>query len=260
MKELICSRCGTAKDPEPYTRKDGTADYKQCQNCGSKGKPVKPLVLVIPDTHAPFHKKGYIDFVQSIYEENNCNAVVHLGDEADYHYSSYHESDPDGLSAEDELRAAVDNITELAKVFPYMRVCYGNHSLIPKRKAFSSALSKHLVKSPKQVYLDMGAPVENWVFAESFDLNGVHYTHGNGRKAKSRMERSGNSIVQGHYHHESYIHWLYNENQCIFAMQLGALIDWKAYAFAYNKSGIPPHHNCAVVNDKTPTIYYMEER
>ena len=216
----------------------------------------KRRVLVIPDTHYPFAKKGHIDFLEGIYNKYGCNEVVHLGDEIDFHFSSRHETDPDGMSAKHELEAAIESIKELAEAFPRMKVCYGNHSQIPKRQAYSAGLSTHLIKDMKDVYLDFGAKVEEWEFADHFIIDGVKYCHGVGRQAKARMLQDGCSIVQGHFHARSSIEYLANDYQLNFAMQLGALVEDDEYAFNYGKHFAKSHKNCGVVVEGLPIIEY----
>ena len=55
-------------------------------------------ILVIGDIHAPFTLEGYLEFCQDVYARYNLNQVVFIGDILDNHYSSYHETDPSGLS------------------------------------------------------------------------------------------------------------------------------------------------------------------
>ena len=60
-------------------------------------------VLVIGDLHEPFCLDGYLDFCKETYANYNCNKVIYIGDIIDAHGWSYHEHDPDGMSAGDEL-------------------------------------------------------------------------------------------------------------------------------------------------------------
>ena len=220
-------------------------------------KPVN-RVLVIPDTHFPFQVDGYLDFLIDIYEKYNCNTVVHLGDLIDSHYSSYHESNPDMDGAGVELQKALDEVRKLSEAFPAMKVCIGNHDAIPARKAFTGGVSKRWVKSIDEILTEEGIDVSGWEFADEHIIDGVKYTHGTGRIAKTRMMQSGCSIIQGHYHGRSSVEWLDNRFNRTFAMQLGALIDDSNAAFAYAKNYADSHHNCGVVIDgKVPIIEYM---
>ncbi len=219
----------------------------------TKGK----RVLVIPDLHCPFMHKNAIAFLSGIYDKYKCNEVVCLGDEIDYHKSSFHSSDPDSMGATEELELAAQQLGSLAEVFPHIKVCSGNHSQIPKRQAYAVGLSKSMIKSNKEVLLELGAPVENWEFADHFVIDDVKYVHGTGRQAKARMMQDGCSIVQGHFHSKTYVEHLANDYQLNFAMQLGALIDDEAYAFEYGRHFAKSHKNCGVVIEGVPIIEYM---
>lgn len=200
--------------------------------------------LVIADTHAPFVKKGYLDFCKTVYTRWRCNRVVFTGDIIDNHYSSYHEADPDGHSAAKELELAKEHISEFYKAFPDAYVCVGNHDLIPDRKRFSAGLSKHWVRHIGEV-LD----TPRWLFAEDWVFDKVLYTHGVGRKARQRCIQEFTSVVQGHYHSDSYVEYFCNDEKLLFALQLGCGIDRKAYAMAYGKYFKKPQINVGVVVD-----------
>ena len=60
-------------------------------------------ILVIGDIYAPFELDGYFEFCQETYAKYNCNQVIYIGDILDNHAFSYHEPDPSGLSAGNEL-------------------------------------------------------------------------------------------------------------------------------------------------------------
>lgn len=216
-------------------------------------------ILVIGDTHIPFELDGYIDWLKTISDKYQATDVVHIGDLIDNHFSSYHEADPDGMSAGDELKAMREPILKLATYFPTMKLCKGNHDNIPTRKAFSNGLSSRWIKSIKDILIEDGLPVQNWDFAEEFVIDNVLYTHGIGRKARSRGQKDIISIVQGHYHSEGYIEHYVGIKTHIFTAQVGCGIDRKSYAMAYGKHFDKPHISCLVVleNGKLPILEYM---
>jgi hypothetical protein len=84
-------------------------------------------ILFIPDLHIPFEEKGALDFCKSVYEEEGCNEVIFGGDLVDHHFMSFHDTDPDGLSARDEHELAKEKLTEWADEFPEASVLRGNH-------------------------------------------------------------------------------------------------------------------------------------
>ena len=204
----------------------------------------KNNILVIGDLHAPFIKEGYLEFCLEMYYKHQCNNTVLIGDIMDLHFSSYHEADPDGFGAGEELRRAKMQIEEFYKAFPKAKVCIGNHDLIPNRKAFTGGLSKYWV-------MDISVVLDTpyWEYSEEFIIDGVLYTHGTNRKAKQRCQQEFISVVQGHYHSESYIETFVSEERLVFAMQIGSGVDRKAYAMAYGRHFKKPQINVGIVMD-----------
>jgi predicted phosphodiesterase len=211
-------------------------------------------VLVIGDIHAPFVKPGYLEFCKEIESKWQTNMTIFIGDLIDMHYSSYHESDPDGDSAGVELLKAKKEISYWYRAFPKAKVCFGNHDLIPNRKAMTAGLSASWIKT-----IDEILEVPNWEFSEQFIIDEVQYIHGTGRKARNRARKDLTSVVQGHYHSESYCEHYVGNNFKIFAMQVGCGIDRKSYAMAYGKHFDKPHINVGIVleNGTLPFLEYM---
>jgi len=211
--------------------------------------------LIIPDLHSPFIKKKFLEFCIETYKKWDCDSVIFLGDIIDNHYSSFHDSDPDGNSAGNELEMAIGDLKKWHKAFPQAKVCLGNHDNIPDRKAFAAGISKKWVKSVGEIL-----EFDGWEYAEEWVVDGILYTHGTGRKCRQRVKQDFMSIVQGHYHSESYIEYFVGKNFKIFAFQLGSGIDINSYAMAYGKTFAKPHINCGVMldNGKQPILEYMK--
>lgn len=212
--------------------------------------------LVIGDLHAPFILNGYLEFCKAMKKKYKCKRVVFIGDIVDNHYSSFHDSDPDGMGAGDELYEAKEMLKPWFKSFPKASVCFGNHDLIILRKAYANGLSKDWIRPFGEV---IGAP-RSWEFRPSFKYGDVLYTHGTGRKAKSRAIGNICSTVQGHYHAEGYVWWSVGNTLRHFAMQVGCGIDRESYAMAYGKEFNKPHISCGIVlNDgETAILEYMD--
>lgn len=210
--------------------------------------------LIVGDLHEPFSLDGYMEFCKSVYNKHNCNGVIFIGDILDNHYQSFHDTDADGDSALEEFSKANKNIQKWYKLFPKAKVCLGNHDLIPNRKAFKAGLSKSWIKPIGEM---LNTP--NWEYAEEFVIDGVLYTHGTGRKAKDRMKQDMISVVQGHYHSESYIEYSVGRKHKLYAMQVGCGVNKDTYAMAYGKNFAKPHINCGVVleNGELPVLIYM---
>lgn len=199
-------------------------------------------VLVIGDLHEPFCLDGYLQHCIDTYNKYKCNEVVFIGDIIDNHASSYHETDPDGYSAGQELKMAIQRIKQWYSAFPKATVIIGNHDRLIMRKAYSSGLSKLWIKDYAEV---LGTP--GWTFTDSIEIDNVLYIHGEGGTARARIRRDLQSIVQGHLHSQAYIDWCVGAKFKIFGMQVGCGIDHHSYAMAYGKEGPKPAIACGVI-------------
>lgn len=195
----------------------------------------KKNVLVIPDLHAPWIREQSLEHCKNVQKEYGCGTVVQIGDVIDSNYSSYHETDPDGLSAGDELQIAIKSLKPWYKAFPNVKVTSGNHDLIVNRKAFTAGLSKRWIKDLNQVL-----EVYNWEFDLEHEIDNVLYTHGTGSRGKdaafNKAIQRRQSVVSGHLHSEASIRWNVSKFDIIFGMQVGCLVDEKSYSFDYAKN------------------------
>lgn len=192
-------------------------------------------VLIIGDTHIPFDRPGYLEFCRNIQEEYDCGTVVHIGDETDNCALSQYEKDPDGLSAQSEYEIALTRIKDWYKVFPKVKLCIGNHTARPFRLARTIGIPSRFLKSYEEIW---EAP-QGWEWADSFDIAGVHYTHGNGSAgsgaALKRAMQIRQSVVMGHLHKEAGIQYNVSNRDALFGMLVGCGISDKEYAFYYAK-------------------------
>lgn len=192
-------------------------------------KPNTKNVLVIGDLHEPFCLPDYLAFCQRVQREYKTTHTIFIGDIIDNHYSSYHETDPDGYSAGEELKRATDRLAKWHKAFPNADVCIGNHDRMASRKVFSAGLSQSWLRNINEVL-----QVPTWNFHTSFVYDKVKYIHGDKRvTARTAALRSGQNSVQGHRHNESYV-W---HNPNTWGMQVGTGVDMDSYAMAYAQEG-----------------------
>jgi len=201
-------------------------------------------VLVIGDLHEPFCLEGYLSFCKKMYKKHKCNKVVFIGDIIDSHYSSYHETDPDGMSAGDELTLAKKKIKKWYKTFPKADVVIGNHDRIVMRKAFSGGIPKIWIKDFTDVL-----EVASWNFVDRVVYDDVQYLHGEGGTARTKCKADMMSTVQGHLHTQCYTEWYVGAKFKVFGCQVGCGIDHDSYAMAYAKRGKKPAIGCAVIID-----------
>tara|TARA_R100000388_G_scaffold90086_1_gene71262 strand:+ start:63 stop:734 length:672 start_codon:yes stop_codon:yes gene_type:complete len=199
-------------------------------------------ILVIGDLHEPFCLDGYLEFCVEQYKTYNCNQVIFIGDILDNHAFSYHEPDPDGMSAGMELQESIKKISKWYDAFPYADVCIGNHDRLAARKSFTGGIPKAWLKTYNEV---LGTPNWNWV--ESIVYDNVLYEHGEGGQAKTKAKNNLMSSVCGHTHTEAYSLWYVGKRYRIFATQVGCGVDSKTYAAAYAKNFKKQAIGCAVV-------------
>tara|TARA_R110002020_G_scaffold119205_3_gene272053 strand:- start:2114 stop:2833 length:720 start_codon:yes stop_codon:yes gene_type:complete len=198
-------------------------------------------ILVIGDIHAPFCLEGYLDFCKETYAKHNCNQVIFIGDILDNHYSSFHQTDPNGMSGGTELEYAIEDVAKWNKAFPLADVLIGNHDRMIMRKAFDSDVPKQWIKSYNEV---LGT---NWNWVERIVYDGVQYVHGEGGTARTKAKNDMMSTVQGHIHTQCYTEWLVGRNFRVFGMQVGCGIDGGSYAAAYAKHFKKQAIGCGVV-------------
>jgi predicted phosphodiesterase len=207
-------------------------------------------VLVIGDPHEPFTKEGYLEFCRKIQEEYDCGTVIHIGDAVDNHAVSYHEKDPEGMSAGDEFNLALERMKRWYYTFPNVKVCIGNHDALPFRKAFSAGLPKTWLKTYQELL--QSPPTWEWDFVHQ--VNGVIYQHGTGLSGEmaaiNAARENRQSTVIGHLHTVMNTRFLASYKDLIFGVTVGCGIDHEKYAFAYGKQNTrKPVVACAVILD-----------
>jgi predicted phosphodiesterase len=207
-------------------------------------------VLVIGDPHEPFTKEGYLEFCRKIQQEYDCGTVIHIGDAVDNHAISYHEKDPEGMSAGDEFNLALERMKRWYYTFPNVKVCIGNHDALPFRKAFSAGLPKTWLKTYQELL--QSPPTWEWDFVHQ--VNGVIYQHGTGMSGEmaaiNAARENRQSTVIGHLHTVMNTRFLASYKDLIFGVTVGCGIDHEKYAFAYGKQNTrKPVVACAVILD-----------
>lgn len=215
-------------------------------------------VLAIPDLHYPFAHPDHLKFLKAVKRKYKPNQVVCLGDEVDMHAMSDYDTDPDGLSPGDELTAALLDLRRLYKVFPNVKVCTSNHTSRPYRKAYKFGIPRAFLRSYKEF---LEAP-DGWRWADSHEVDGVIYEHGEAFSGQSAALKSAlanmQSTVIGHIHAFAGIAWSANPKHLVFGFNVGCLIDQHAYAFNYGKKlKAKPILGCGVIIDGIPIFVPM---
>jgi len=199
-------------------------------------------VLCIGDLHEPFCLDKYLDFCIEQKERFFITDVIFIGDIIDNHYSSYHETDADGLGGADELELAISRISRWYKAFPNATVILGNHDRMCMRKAQTSSIPSKWIRTYKEVL-----EVPKWSFVERLELDGVQYIHGEGGTARTKCRADMMNTVQGHLHTQAYCEHYVGKRFRVFGMQVGCGIDHDSYAMAYAKYGKKPAIGVGVI-------------
>jgi len=201
-------------------------------------------VLCIGDLHAPFEIPEYFDHCRYIQDSWKCDTVVFIGDVVDNHYSSYHETDADGMGGGEELDRAIKRLSPWYEHFKKSHVTIGNHDRMIMRKAQSGGVPTKWIKGYSEVLETF-----KWKFVDRHVVDGVQYIHGEGGTARTRCLKDMQSTVQGHLHTQCYTEWKVGSRDRIFGMQVGCGIDKDAYAMAYAKNFPKPSIACGVIVD-----------
>lgn len=205
-------------------------------------------VGVIADTHAPFEHPKYFDFCRSVFDQWNIDEVVHIGDEVDNHALSYHENSIDAESVKREMENAIGQMQKWYKAFPEVKVCIGNHTALPFRKATTAGIPHNIMKS----YNDIMQAPSGWKWSYEHEINGVVYLHGTGGGGKyaaiNRAIKYGKPVVQGHTHVYGGSMYHKMRDGMIFGLNVGCGIDTTAYAFEYARAFTDmPTLGCGIV-------------
>lgn len=194
-------------------------------------------VLCISDMHMPYQHPDTLEFLLAMKKTYEPTAVVCVGDEIDYHAMSFHDSDPDLMSAGHELEAAIQELSIVADLFPEMHLVDSNHGSMVYRKGKHHGIPRKCIRGYNEV---LNAP-DTWHWHNNllFKLpNGqdCFVTHGMSKNGLKVAQQMGCPVVQGHYHTEFNIQYTSSPSQLVWSMQVGCSIDDKALAFHYNKA------------------------
>lgn len=216
-------------------------------------------ILFISDMHIPYHHPNTIPFLKSLKERYNPTRIICLGDELDKHALSFHDSDPDLMSAGDELAASLPVIAELKALFPKMDIIDSNHGSMIYRKAKHHGLPRRYIRSYNEV---LGVD-SDWVWHNELtitlpDGQQVYIHHGKSSDAIKTSQAMSMSHVCGHFHESFGVKYWANPNGLFWAMNGGCLINDKSFAFAYNNTNLkrPIIGTCLLV-DGTPILEAM---
>jgi len=203
---------------------------------------------VISDLQIPFEHKDALAFCQAVEEEFGTEVVVCVGDEVDQMAMSRFDPDPEQDGPSVELDKSIIRLRHWYAAFPEVLVCRSNHTDRVYKRAFFAGIPEKYLRTVEE-WLD--AP-EGWQWEQQWEVDGVVYEHGDAcggmHAARTLALRNRRSTVIGHHHSHGGVSFMANDDEMIFSMNAGCLIDRTSIAFKYAKhSALAPTLGCGVV-------------
>ncbi len=195
----------------------------------------KKVILTVSDCHIPYEHPDCFAFLAALKKHLKPDLVISMGDLADFHDISFHDSDPELMSAGDELKALQKKAKMLEKIFPEMYIIGSNHGDLPARRAFASKMPRSFLRPYNEIY-GVG---KGWKFVDELYLEDdkklYYFTHGISKNGAKLAAQRGVCVVSGHFHTEFRIDYVSNPRDLLWSLQTGCLIDPKSLAFAYDR-------------------------
>lgn len=185
-------------------------------------------VLVVPDTHAPYHDEDAWQLMLEVARDLKPETVVCIGDLADFYSVSSHSKDPsrqanlkNEVKTVRKKRAELDALGAKTKIF-----CEGNHEY---------RLGRYLQDKAPELFgiVDVASilelPENGWEFVpyrNHVRRGKVHHTHDTGSAGRyaafKSLDTYQHSVVTGHTHRLVYI----VEGNALGEVKLSASFGW----------------------------------
>lgn len=211
---------------------------------------------IIGDSHCPVALPGYAEWCMDVFDQWDVERIIHIGDLADFHAASFHESEIGFHDVVSEMESAKEQIQHMSEVFgPDVEVMTGNHDANLGRKMKAVGLDPALLREPSDIW---GV---DWTFHPRYaklridDYIVMHGDQGKGGKtpALAKAEGEWTSVVCGHHHSAAGVWYGCNANTRYWGMNVGCGVDHTTAVMAYGASfAAKPMVGCGVVIDGTP--------
>ena len=205
-------------------------------------------VLLIGDSHIPYEHMDYLKFIKVVSKKWNCETIIHMGDELDYHAISFHNSESSLLNADKELEESIEILKGWNEAFSKMYLLESNHGSLVTRRMKVDGVPVRVLKSQQDLY---GTPNWSWhhdILLET-SIGNVYLCHGKASPYGKLAREMGCSAVQGHFHGKSEITWHNRVGHQRYNMFVGCGISWSSMAFAYGKNNLPkPILSCGIID------------
>jgi len=192
-------------------------------------------ILIISDLHAPYSHPDWHPFLKAIKENYKPDIVINVGDEADKHAVSFHNSETSLFNADEELEKAIEELHRLRDLFPKMYLCESNHGSMIYRRLKVEGIPIRNLKPLAELY---ETPLWSWHHEIMIETHAgkVVVVHGKSGSYNKLASEFGCSAVQGHFHSRFELTWHQSAHSTRFNMIVGCLVDSESMAFAYGKN------------------------
>lgn len=168
-------------------------------------------VLLIPDTHRPFHDKRAYSLMIQVGLDFQPDEVVILGDYADFYWANFYGKDPEieqEFSVQTEIDDVNQGIEQLNQLFPKAKKVFieGNHEYRLARYLKAKAPELYKAVGLKSVLYLTGWTVVPFGPTQLYRVGGSHLyarhqPYGGGvHCAYQTLVKGGKSMVFGHSH------------------------------------------------------------
>ncbi len=213
-------------------------------------------VGIIGDSHCPVQLEDYPKWCMDVFSQWDVDRIVHIGDLADFHAASFHDSEVGFCDVVSEMEVAREQIQGMQDVFGKdVEVLQGNHDSNLRRKVKAIGLDPDLLRGPSDIW---GV---DWEFHPRYHklvIDDVIYMHGDQGKggktpALAKAEGEWMSVVCGHHHSAAGVWYGCNSNTRYFGMNVGCGVNHRHAVMAYGATfAAKPMLGCGVVIDGTP--------
>lgn len=222
-------------------------------NC--KGK----KVLIISDTHFPHHHPDTIPFLKAIKKKFKPDIVIHIGDEIDNHYISFHKVIAECRGGSDELTEAIKGLSELESLFRKIYLLDSNHGSLIFRRAKDMGIPLTYIRPLKDIY---GTPDWEWhhdIILKTNHQYDTYLCHGKSSGYNKLATAMKMNAVQGHFHSKFEITYSKTVTGEVYNMFVGAFADDTEIAMEYGKNNLPKTiTGCGGIReDGTPILFKM---
>jgi predicted phosphodiesterase len=220
-------------------------------------------VLLIPDTHAPYHHKDSLDFLDAVSAKYQPDRVFHMGDWTDsYCFSRY----PKSIEHEDTYTKEYKKVRKFTKdllsIFPEGITMKGNHDARLWERAKIAGIPRGLVLPYDEV---IGLKGTDWkmVYDYTFTVDATRQSwflaHTKTSSAIICAKTLGMNVAFGHNHTKFLIESFQGVNKRLYGVTAGCLIGDNRYAFAYNRqSMVRPNRGCVMIVRGVPRLIPMD--